>query len=148
MHVPMAIIHQESRFDATARPPMNYFLGVIPKGRASDAYGYSQALKNTWREYEKAVGSRSKDRDDFADSFDFVLWYMHKTYTRNGVSKWDAYAQYLNYHEGHGGFSRGSYQSKQWLIDVANKVNAQAQKYAAQLNSCKARLDKQKTGWF
>lgn len=148
IHVPMAIIHQESRFKANAKPEMQYFLGIIPKGRASNAYGYSQALKSTWGEYEKEVGSRYKSRDNFTHSMDFVLWYMNKTYQRNQVSKWDAYAQYLNYHEGHGGYSRGSYNNKQWLLNVAKKVDTRSKQYAAQLKTCTQKLDKKSRSWF
>ena len=43
VHIPMAIMYQESRFKYDAQPPMEYFLWIIPVGRASDAYGYSQA---------------------------------------------------------------------------------------------------------
>lgn len=148
IHVPMAIIYQESSFKRKARPPRRYFLGFIPGKRASDAYGYAQALKSTWGEYQTASGRRSADRDDFSDAFDFVLWYMSVTQQRNQVSKWDAYAQYLNYHEGQGGYSRGSYKSKQWLINVAKRVEARSKRYAAQLNQCKAELDSAKRSWF
>ncbi len=148
LHVPMAIIYQESSFKRKARPPRNYFLGVIPGKRASNAYGYAQALTGTWGEYKTASGRRSADRDDFSDAFDFVLWYMSVTQKRNQVSKWDAYAQYLNYHEGQGGYSRGSYKSKQWLINVAKRVEARSKSYAAQLNQCKAELDSAKRSWF
>lgn len=148
MHVPMAIIYQESAFRHDARPSMNYFLGVIPTGRKSNAYGYSQALEGTWAEYQRAVRSRSVDRDDFADAIDFVFWFMQNTYQRNGVSKWDAYAQYLNYHEGQGGYSRGSHLAKKWLINTANRVAARARQYATQLATCQVQLDKMKRGWF
>ena len=126
---------------------MQYFLGFIPTGRASDAYGYSQALSSTWAEYQKEIGSSFKGRDNFANAYDFILWYMHKTYTRNGVSKWNAYAQYLNYHEGQGGYSRGTHNSKQWLLNVAKRVEKRAKKYSAQLVFCREQLDKNK-GWF
>jgi len=148
LHVPMSIIYQESSFKAKARPPMKYFLGIIPKGRASNAYGYAQALKSTWNEYEKDVGSSWRNRDDFSDAFDFVLWYMDKTHQRNSTSKWDAYAQYLNYHEGQGGYARGTYKSKGWLIRTAKKVDARAKRYARQLHNCKSQLDKVKRSWF
>jgi len=46
--VQMAIIHAESRFDGDARTPHQYALGVIPLGRQSSAFGYSQALDGTW----------------------------------------------------------------------------------------------------
>ena len=148
IHLPMAIIYQESSFRAKARPEMKYILGVIPKGRASNAYGYSQALTGTWGEYEKDIGARYRERDNFANSYDFVQWYMNKTYQRNKVSKWDAYAQYLNYHEGHGGYARGTYKNKQWLIDVAKRVDARSKQFSTQLSQCAARLDKKRKGWF
>lgn len=148
LHVPMAIIYQESSFKAKARPPMNYFLGFIPIGRASNAYGYAQALKSTWAEYERDAGSKWRSRDNFGDAFDFVLWYMNNSQQRNSVSKWDAYAHYLNYHEGQGGYARGSYHSKIWLVNTAKKVDARAKHYAAQLSGCRAHLDSLKRRWF
>ncbi len=148
IHVPMAIIYQESAFKHDARPPMRYFLGFIPRGRPSDAYGYSQALDSTWARYERETGARFKNRDNFANSFDFVQWYMHTSYTANGVSKWDAREQYLNYHEGQGGYARGSHRSKQWLLTTADRVAARASRYSAQLVRCKAQLDRAKRSWF
>lgn len=148
IHVPMSIIYQESSFRAKAKPKMQYFLWVIPTGRPSDAYGYAQALKSTWGEYEQAIGSGAPDRDNFADAFDFVLWYMNKTHQRNAVSKWDAYAQYLNYHEGQGGYARGTHLKKQWLLNTAKRVDARAKNFATQLGQCRAELDQMKRGWF
>jgi hypothetical protein len=142
IHVPMAIMYQESGFKANAKPSMRYFLGFIPIGRASSAYGYSQALDSTWKSYQKEAGSWFSDRDDFANAYDFIQWYMHKSYAKNGVSKWDGYAQYLNYHEGHGGYARGSYKNKGWLINVAKKVDARARNYGAQLKGCQADLNR------
>jgi len=147
VYMPMAIMYQESSFRRKAKPPMRYFLGVIPTGRASNAYGYSQALKSTWAEYQKDVGSSFRDRDNFANAYDFIQWYMHKTYARNKVSKWDGYAQYLNYHEGQGGYSRGTHNSKQWLLNTAKLVDQRAKRYSAQLAQCKEELDRKK-GWF
>ena len=50
----LAFIKTESNFRPTARTQRKYFLGVIPSGRISSAYGYSQALDGTWKEYKKA----------------------------------------------------------------------------------------------
>jgi len=61
-----------------------------------------------------------------------------------GISKWDAYNQYLAYHEGHGGYKRRTYLKKPWLVKVARKVEARAKRYRAQLARCEHRLDK---GW-
>lgn len=142
IHVPLAIMHQESRFRAKARPPMRYFLWIIPIGRGSSAYGYAQAQNAAWSDYEAEVGAFFNDRDDFADAIDFIQWYMDKSRSKNGTSKWDAYHQYLNYHEGHGGYSRGTYKNKPWLLGVAGKVDRRAKKYSAQYAACKESLDK------
>ena len=53
VHVQMAAIYQESKFIGNARTPHQFALGVIPMGRQSSAYGYSQALDGTWEEYQK-----------------------------------------------------------------------------------------------
>ena len=145
--LPMAIMYQESSYKAKAKPPMQYFLWIIPTGRASDAYGYSQALESTWAQYQKEIGSRFRDRDNFADAYDFIQWYVHKSFVRNGVSKTDAYGHYLNYHEGHGGYARGSYRSKQWLLNVAQRVDRRNRQYERQLLGCQPRLDKRRS-WF
>ena len=136
MHVTMAIMKQESGFVPDARPPMKYFL-FIPLGRASSAYGYPQAQDPVWEEYQNASGNSWSSRDDFGDAIDFIAWYVNVTNRKNGISKWDAYNQYLNYHEGWGGFSRRSYKGKTWLLNVAKKVSAQASAYAGQMKKCK-----------
>ena len=46
--VQMAIIYQESKFVGNARTPHQYALGVIPIGRQSSAYGYSQGLGSSY----------------------------------------------------------------------------------------------------
>ncbi|SDZ93614.1 hypothetical protein [Alkalimonas amylolytica] len=145
IHVPMSMMFQESSFRHNARPPMRYFLGFIPYGRASSAYGYSQAKTETWADYQRETNRRFASRGNFADAIDFMGWYMDKTYRINGVSKWDAYNQYLNYHEGWGGFQRGTYRNKTWLISVARRVDDRAQMYATQLASCEKELQR---GWF
>ncbi|MEO2266349.1 transglycosylase SLT domain-containing protein [Pseudoalteromonas pernae] len=144
-HVLMAMMYQESSFKHDAAPPMEYFLGFIPVGRASDAYGYSQAKTMTWDDYIRETGNGGADRDDFDDAIDFMAWFVWKTHQVNGVSKWDAYAQYLNYHEGWGGYKRGTYKNKKWLMSVANKVKSRAGRYGVQLKRCEADLDK---SWF
>lgn len=145
IHVPMSMMFQESSFRHNARPPMRYFLGFIPYGRASSAYGYSQAKTETWADYQRETNRRFASRSNFADAIDFMGWYMDKTYRINGVSKWDAYNQYLNYHDGWGGYQRGTYRSKTWLISVARRVDDRAKMYATQLSSCEKELQR---GWF
>lgn len=138
VHVQMATIYQESKFIGNARTPLRYKLGVIPMGRQSSAYGYAQALDATWDEYRNEVGKRGAKRDRIRDATDFMGWYMNKTKARNGVSLHDARNQYLAYHEGHTGFARKSYNSKAWLLRVADEVGRRAVTYKAQLRSCRA----------
>jgi hypothetical protein len=134
--VQMATFHQESRFDGDARPPHQYALGIIPMGRLSSAYGYSQALDGTWAEYKEETGNRFARRTDIDDAADFMGWYMTLSRERNGIPLSDARNQYLAYHEGHAGYRRGSYNSKRWLVQVADRVASRAQEYELQLITC------------
>jgi len=140
IHVPMAMMYQESSFRHNAAPPMEYFW-FIPIGRISDAYGYAQARDAAWGDYQKEAGSFWSDRDDFADAIDFMGWYTNKTQKINGVSKWDAYNQYLNYHEGWTGYKNKTFNKKAWLIKVSRRVDTRAKNYAYQLKSCQENLD-------
>ena len=137
IHVQMATIHQESKFVADARTPFKYVLGVIPMGRQSSAFGYSQALDATWDEYLESEGRWRAKRDEIRDASDFMGWYMNLTRDRNGVSLHDARNQYLAYHEGHTGFARKSYNSKGWLVGVAGKVDSRAKLYQRQIAGCR-----------
>ena len=139
VHVQMATIHQESKFVADARTPFKYVLGVIPMGRQSSAFGYSQALDATWDEYRSAQNRRSAKRDRINDATDFMGWYMNQTRDRNGVALSDARNQYLAYHEGHTGFSRATYNNKSWLVAVAGKVEARSLMYQQQIAGCRVR---------
>jgi hypothetical protein len=134
--VQMATIHQESKFIGNARTPFRYALGVIPMGRQSSAYGYSQALDDTWDEYRAETRNRGAKRDRIEDATDFMGWYMAGSTTKLGLSKSDARNQYLAYHEGRTGYARKSYESKGWLVSVAANVGARAALYNAQLSAC------------
>jgi hypothetical protein len=138
VHVQMATIYQESKFVPDARTPLRYSLGVIPVGRQSSAFGYSQALDGTWEEYlrdQRRFGAR---RDDIRDAADFMGWYMHQSSEQLGISKSNAREQYLAYHEGRSGYRRGTYRSKSWLVRVADEVGARSRTYQAQLANCRA----------
>lgn len=56
VQVPMAMMYQESSFKHDALPPRYYFLGFIPWGRVSSAYGYAQAKDETWADYKREAG--------------------------------------------------------------------------------------------
>jgi hypothetical protein len=137
VHVQMATIYQESKFIGNARTPYSFVLGVIPMGRQSTAYGYSQALNGTWEEYQASAGGRRAKRDDIGDATDFMGWYMDESSTKLGISKDDAEAQYLAYHEGRTGYASESYLGKPWLVEVAAKVGARSEMYREQLAYCR-----------
>lgn len=131
-----AFVHQESRFVHNARPPRDFALGVIPLPRRSSAYGFAQAQNPAWYDYQKATKNYSARRDNVYDALDFIGWYNSVSNSRNGISLGDPYNLYLAYHEGHGGYSRKTYNQKPWLLDVAKKVQRQAWSYENQLKSC------------
>lgn len=135
--VQMAILRHESAFVADARPPREWFLGFIPLGRPSTAYGYSQALDGTWEQYQQRADQDGADRDEFEDAVDFVGWYTRQSSRELGISSTDAYRQYLAYHEGQGGFRKGTYRQKPWLMGVARQVANTAKQYDRQLNGCR-----------
>ncbi|MAU52493.1 MAG: lytic transglycosylase [Roseovarius sp.] len=137
-HVQMATIYQESKFVSDARTPYRWTLGVIPTGRISSAYGYSQALDGTWEEYLADTNRFGARRDDIHDAADFIGWYMAQSSERLGIAPDDARSQYLAYHEGRTGFARGSHRSKPWLARVSDEVENRAARYRAQLATCRA----------
>lgn len=132
----MAIVHQESHFVADAKPPRTWLLGIIPWFRPSSAYGYAQAIDETWDSYLDSAGRWGADRDDFADATDFIGWYSDLSYNRLGISKSDAKSLYLAYHEGHDGYKRKSYLGKSRLRQVADTVAKRAKLFQRQLAGC------------
>ena len=131
----MATIYQESKFISNAKTPRKYFLGIIPNGRQSSAKGYAQAIDGTWEEYQRAENPYGS-RTDIKDATDFMGWYMAGSTKRLRIPLHDVRSQYLAYHEGRGGYQRGSYKSKKWLLDVADEVESRAITYSRQLTSC------------
>jgi hypothetical protein len=140
----MAIIYQESRFKANARPPRTKLLGFIPWTRPSTSYGYAQALEETWEVYIRNTGNRGADRDDFGDVMDFIGWYCDRSYRKSYISRRDAYNLYLAYHEGQDGFNGRTFRGKGWLMRVARKVKQKAALYSVQLARCRGKLEKKK----
>jgi len=144
VHVQLAIMHQESKFVSDAKPPRQKLFWFIPWTRPSSAFGYAQVKDDTWDWYKDKTGNSWADRDDFEDAVDFIGWYGNMSHKMLGISKWDAYSQYLAYHEGHGGFKRRTYKQKKWLMQVAAKVKRNASRYSQQLKRCESELD---SGW-
>lgn len=138
-HIQMAFVQRESSFVSDAAPPFEWLL-FIPLGRPSSAYGYAQIQDPAWEDYTKANGGLFKSRTDMEDALDFIGWYNSISRRRLGISLWDPYNLYLAYHEGHGGYSRGSHKAKPKLLKVARQVQAKAEAYGAQLRRCEKRF--------
>lgn len=132
----MAIIYQESKFISNNRPPHRYALGIIPTGRASSAFGYSQALDGTWEEYQRAEGGNGARRDNIHHATDFMGWYMSKSRDQLGLPMTDARRHYLAYHEGRTGYRNGTYNAKSWLMRISQEVADRAVMYDVQLRLC------------
>ena len=149
MGLQLAIIKQESSFRHDAKPPRGErrMLGLLPGKRPSTAYGYAQALDITWSDYQRATGNRSANRDDFDDAVDFIGWYIHRTGRKTGIGQFDYRSHYLAYHEGPGGYTRGTWRSKRWLIDTANRVHTNADRYEKQIQGCRKKLKKRWLFW-
>jgi len=142
IYVQLAIIKMESDFDWLAKPPRQKLFKVIPFKRPSSSFGYSQAVKGTWKQYKNETGNKLATRSRFKDSVDFIGWYTDKTESILKISKKDAFRQYLAYHEGWGGYK--NYKNKQKVIILAKKVKNQSDKYKSQLKKCQKRLNKNK----
>ena len=132
----LAFIKTESNFRARAKTPRKYFLGLLPTGRISSAYGYAQALDGTWDWYRKDSGNRSASRTNFSDSTDFIGWYVNKTHEKLNISKSNVYKQYLAYHQGHAGYASGRYKSSEAIKAVASRTSDTAKLFKTQLTKC------------
>jgi hypothetical protein len=137
VHVQMATIYHESRFVGNARTPREFALGIIPMGRQSSAYGYSQALDGTWDDYRREQRRGGARRDRITDATDFIGWYMAKSEETLGIARTDTEQQYLAYHEGRTGYANGSHHGKAWLLGVAAEADERSARYAAQLATCR-----------
>ena len=142
IYIQLAIIKMESDFDWLAKPKRQKIFKVIPYKRPSSSFGYSQAVKGTWRQYKNETNNKFATRTRFKDSVDFIGWYTNKTQKILNVSKDDAFKQYIAYHEGWGAFK--NYKKNQKVINLAKKVEKQSSKYKNQLIKCKNSLTTKK----
>lgn len=138
----LAIIRQESGFQHNIRPARQGGFLFFPGRRPSSAHGYAQALTSTWEEYERARGDSGADRNEFSDAADFVSWYCAGSHRELGIPYEDARRHYLAYHEGRGGYRRGSYQGNATLAASASRVQSYRDTYASQIDRCEGRLNR------
>ena len=138
----LAIINQESSFTQFAKPERKRIFGIIPGSRPSTAFGFAQVTNPTWDWYKTKTGNKNASRANFKDITDFIGWYVVQSEKIVGISKNDFYNQYLAYHEGQGGWKKGTHQNKKWLIDVAKNVERNANMYNNQLKDCENKLNR------
>ena len=142
VYLQLAIIKMESSFDRFAKPPRQKLFKVVPYKRPSSSFGYSQAVKGTWKQYKDETGNKYATRARFKDSVDFIGWYTNKTEKILKVSKKDAFKQYIAYHEGWGNYK--NYKSNKKVINLAKRVEKQSNIYKQQLSECKNSLSTSK----
>ena len=138
IYLQLAIIKMESDFDWLAKPPRQKLFKVVPYKRPSSSFGYSQAVKGTWRQYKEETGNKLARRTRFKDSVDFIGWYTSKTKKILKISQKDSFRQYIAYHEGWGNYK--NYKKNQKVILLAKKVENQSNKYKKQLKQCGNKL--------
>ena len=138
IYLQLAIIKMESSFNRFAKPPRQKIFKVVPYKRPSSSFGYSQAVKGTWKQYKDETGNKFATRSRFKDSVDFIGWYTNKTEKILKISKQDPFKQYIAYHEGWGNFK--NYKNNQKVINLAKKVEKQSNIYKNQLLECKNSL--------
>lgn len=139
----MAIMYQESRFQPTVKPPRTKLFAVIPWVRPTSADGFSQATYETWWQYQDDTNNFAAQRSNFKDAIDFVGWYSRMAHRKLGIPLNNAYELYLAYHEGLQGYASHSYARQPWLMRVSHRVQAQANRYHAQLERCGSEFKRQ-----
>ena len=142
IYLQLAIIKMESDFDWLAKPPRQKLFKIVPYKRPSSSFGYSQAIKGTWKQYKLETGNKFATRTRFKDSVDFIGWYTNKTEKILNVSKNDAFKQYIAYHEGWGNYK--NYKNNKKVIALAYKVENQSNIYKNQLSNCRNSLSTSK----
>ena len=142
VYIQLAFIKMESDFDWLAKPKRQKIFKVIPYKRPSSSFGYSQAVRGTWKQYKDETNNPLATRTRYKDSVDFIGWYTNKTYKILKISKKDAFKQYVAYHEGWGNYK--NYKKNQKVIQLAKKVKRFSDRYERQLKNCKNKLNKKK----
>ena len=142
IYIQLAIIKTESDFNWLAKPKRLKLFKVIPYKRPSSSFGYSQAVKGTFKQYKNETGNKLARRTRFKDSVDFIGWYMNKTEKILKIPKTDVYRQYIAYHEGWGNYK--NYKNNKKVIILAKRVTARAEKYRKQIKQCQRKLNRKK----
>ena len=142
MHIQLAFIKFESDFHWLAKPKRQKLFKIIPFKRPSSSFGYSQAVKGTWKQYKVEQNKPLALRTRFKDSVDFIGWYTNKSSKLLKIPKNDAFKQYIAYHEGWGNYK--NYKKNEKVISYAKKVKKYSDQYKTQLAKCKKKLNRKK----
>ena len=142
INLQLAIIKMESDFDWLAKPARQKLFKVIHYKRPSSSFGYSQAVKGTWKQYKEEQNKPLALRTRFKDSVDFIGWYTNKSSKLLKIPKNDAFKQYIAYHEGWGNYK--NYKKNEKVISYAKKVKKYSDQYKTQLIKCKKKLNRKK----
>ena len=142
IHIQLAIIKHESGFNWLAKPKRQKLFKIIPYKRSSSSFGYSQAVKGTWKQYKMETNNSFAVRSRFKDSVDFIGWYVNKSFQLLKIPKNDAYRNYIAYHEGWKNYK--NYKNNPKVIILAKRVKETANTYKKQLRQCQKQLDKKK----
>ena len=142
INLQLAIIKMESDFDWLAKPARQKLFKVIPYKRPSSSFGYSQAIKGTWKQYKDETGNKYALRTRFKDSVDFIGWYTNKSSKLLKIPKNDAFKQYIAYHEGWGNYK--NYKKNEKVVSYAKRVKKYSDQYKTQLIKCKKKLNRKK----
>ena len=120
MHIQLAFIKFESDFHWLAKPKRQKLFKIIPFKRPSSSFGYSQAVKGTWKQYKEEQNKPLALRTRFKDSVDFIGWYTNKSSKLLKIRKNDAFKQYIAYHEGWENYK--NYKKNEKVISYKKKV--------------------------
>ena len=119
----MALIYQESRFDANA------------KNKYSSAYGYAQVIDGTWKHFQQQIKSNAK-HNNFDDSVEFIGWYMAQLSKILNIKMTDYSNLYTAYMLGATGFKRYRASTFKNHAKIALKVKDYTNLYKSQLRKC------------
>jgi hypothetical protein len=144
IHIILAFVKKESGFNRWAKPKRTKLFKIVPYKRPSSSFGYSQAVKKTWKMYKTETNNPLALRTRFKDSVMFIGWYINKTNKINKIPLNDSYRQYLNYYLGWGNYTKKAYKMDKKAILFAKNVKKQSSIYKSQLRECKKSLDRKK----
>ena len=105
-------------------------------------YHTGQLLLQRLNRYKNKTANQNASKANFNDVTDFIGWYTTQSENMVGISKKDYYNQYLAYHEGQNGWSKETFKSKEWLIEVAKTVERNTNMFNKQLKSCEDKLNR------